>query len=260
MLASENNNNLNNLGIVFISPIIGLTKSMMDVFDPIVKEGAFVVGVDIFDDSYEKKTFWKVLKLTVLPGAYQRRIKFANSFPESRVFDKIEEGIKECLSRGKSKIVLGGMSGGFVFAGRVVQEPSDEEIKKHSVRNLKNHIVGLFGISPLIFYPQGVVRPAVKLEHIPPNIRTLLFICDDDEIVPEGTLEYAIDISEKYKNVETKCLNCEDFNNGLKPLKHNFFGGKDFIGFMKNRFWHPEAERCVLEHKMEFFKKMASYN
>lgn len=255
---SPKNIDLSNIGVVFVSPIIGLTKSMMNTFKPITERGAFVIGVDIFDDRYEKKTFWKVLKLTVLPGAYQRRIEFANSFPEYRVFDKIEDAIKQCLRQGKDKIILGGMSGGFIFAGRVVQETADEEIQIHKVRNFKKYINGLFGISPLIFYPQGVFRSDIKLEYIPHNIRTLLFFCDDDEIIPPGTLKYAVNISMKYNHIRVKCFNCEEFNNKSKPLKHNFFGGKDFVGLMRNRFWHPEAEKYVIDHEIKFLEEIVN--
>lgn len=248
---------LDNIGIVFVSPIVGITGSLIRTFRPVVDRGVAIEYVDIFDDNYEKKTFWKVIKLTILPGAHSRRIAFANSFPEHRVFDKIRNAIKKLAHEGKTKIVLGGMSGGFIFAARVIQSPPDHEIQNHDVLNFKHHVKGLFGISPLIFYPPGVIRPDIKLNLIPSHIRTLLFFCDGDDMIPIGTMKYAMTIARKLNHIRVRCLNCVEFSNKSKPIRHQFFGGRDFIGPLKNPFWHPEAEACALNLKLDFLEEIS---
>jgi dienelactone hydrolase len=244
-------NDLSKIGIIFISPIIGLTPSMMAAFQPLIKQGIPVVGIDIFHDSGKKKTFWKILSLTMLPGAHSRRIAFANSFPEHKVFDAIESAIKQLIQQGREQIVIGGMSGGFILASRVVQSPPDHEIENHHVRKLKGHVIGLFGISPLIFYPKEMKRPSAHLKSIPSNIRTLLFFGDNDKIIPPKTLAYAKDTLKTHSNIQVKVLYREEFG---KPIQHQFFGGKDFMGPMKNPFWNQEAEKYVITDIENFLK------
>ena len=248
--------NLSDIGIVFVGPIIGITPSLIAAFNPIIDKGASLIGVDIFDDSYEKKTFWKIIKLTMHPHAHSNRIKFANSFPEHKVFNKITAAIKQLIEQGKKKIVLGGMSGGFIFAGRVVQSPPDQEVLSHSVYELRHHIVGLFGISPLIFYPPGVHRPDVSLDLIPLNIRTLLFFSDGDDIIPPDTIEYAESMAKAYKHIKIRHLKCGEFSVKSKKIKHQYFGGRDFIGPIKNVFWHPEAEARTIDITHALLKEL----
>ena len=247
------------MGIIFISPIIGLTRSLMDTFKPLTERGAHVIGVDIFDEHSEKKTFWKVLGLTMLPGANSRRVAFANTYNEDIVFDKIEAAIQKLQDLGKKRIVVGGMSGGFIFAARAVQDPADLEIQDHAVRKQRGRVHGLFGISPLIFYPHGVYRPDIRLDRIPQSIPTILFFANEDDILPSGTIEYALQISKTHSNIRVHCLDCSAYGEE-KPIRHQFFGGEDFIWRIKNAFWHPQAERHVLQIKTEFLKEIARYN
>jgi len=246
------NSDLSSIGIVFIGPIIGLTPSLMNTFRPLENQGASIIGVDIFGDDYEKKSFWKILKLTMLPGSHSRRISFANSFLEHKVFDKIESAIRQLVHQGKTKIILGGMSGGFTFAARVIQSPPDHEIEKHTVRKWKNYVTGLFGVSPLIFYPEGIHRPYTHLESIPSHVKTLLFFGDQDTVIPPGTREHAEDKTRTCSNIQVKSLGREEFGKKSKPIKHQFFGGKDFVGPLKNPFWYPEVETYVV-HELENF-------
>lgn len=252
--------NLNDIGIVFVGPIIGITPSLINTFKPIIDKGASLIGVDIFDDSYEKKTFWKIIKLTMHPRAHANRIRFANAFPEHKVFDKIRDAINQLIQQGKNKIVLGGMSGGFVFVGRVLQSPPDQEILEHDVYDLRHHVIGLFGISPIIFYPPGVHRPDVSLDLIPFNIRTLLFFSDGDDIIPPGTMEYVESVAKAYPHIKSRYLKCEEFSNKSKSIKHQYFGGHDFVRPLKNVFWHPEAEACTINMTHALLKELATLN
>ena len=252
------NGDLGDIGIVFVGPIIGVTPSLIEAFKPITDKGASLIGVDIFDDSYEKKTFWKIIKLTMHPRAHLNRISFANTFPEYKVFDKIKDAIIKLTQQGKKKIVLGGMSGGFIFAGRVLQSPPDQEVLNHDVYELRHQVVSLLGISPLIFYPPGVHRPDVSLDLIPFNIRTLLFFSDGDDIIPPGTVEYAESVAKVYNHIKVKHLKCEEFSTKLKKIKHQYFGGRDFVGPIKNVFWHPEAEACTIDMTHALLKELAS--
>lgn len=248
---------LSDTGIIFISPIVGITNSLMDTLKPFEDLGIPVVEIDIFGD-YEEKTFWKILKLTALPGSHSRRISFANSFPEHRVFDKIKKGADYLISKGRKNIVLGGMSGGFIFASRIAQEIPDNEIRNHEVQQIKNYVIGVFGISPLIFYPQGVFRQDTRLDHIPPRVRALLFFGDRDEIIPRGTIEYAEAASEIYHYIHVKVLKGSDFGDKVGSIHHQFFGGRDFVGPLKNVFWHPQAEKATLKMIIKFLEDISS--
>lgn len=257
---SQKQGSMNDIGVIFVSPIVGLTTSLMDSFKPLIDRGVSVIGVDIFGEDYEKKTFWKIVKLTILPGAHSRRISFANSFPEHKIFDKIEDATRTLVDQGKNKIVLGGMSGGFVFAARVAQSPPDHEIRNHTVQELKHRIVGLFGISPLLFYPQGVHRPDVKLHQIPSRVQTILFFGNNDSFLPPGTIKHAKEATKMNKHIQVKTLIQKEFGNKSKPVRHQFFGGEDFVGPLKNMFWHPEAEALVLDKMYTFLQKITSLN
>lgn len=248
---------LNDIGIVFVGPIIGITPSLLNTFKPIIDKGAALIGVDIFDDSYERKTFWKIIKLTMHPKARSNRIKFANAFPEHKVFDKIRDAINQLLLQGKKKIVLGGMSGGFIFAGRIVQSPPDQAVREHGVYELRHHVVGLFGISPLIFYPPGVERPDVSLKLIPAKIRTLLFFSDGDDIIPPGTRENAELMAKTHGHIKVRQLKRGEFSNKSKSIKHQYFGGRDFIRPLKNVFWHPEAEARTMDMVHVLLRELA---
>lgn len=237
--------NLKDVGVIFVSPIIGMTEGLIRAFDPLTERGASIIGVDIYGDDYEKKTFLKVLKLTILPGANPRIIKFANEFPEHKVFDKIATAILKFIEM-KKKIFIGGMSGGFIYAARIVQTPPDEEISTHNVLDFRKHVLGLFGISPLIFYPRQIHRPGVQLDCIPANIKTKLFFGDSDSIIPAGTIEYANKISQELEHIDTHNLRSEFFKYKPNSIRHQFFGGSDFIWPLKNPFWRPEAESHVI--------------
>lgn len=257
MINFSSNNDLSDIGIVFVGPIIGITPSLIHTFKPITDNGASLIGIDIFDDSYEKKTFWKIIKLTMHPRAHSNRIRFANAFPEHKVFDKIRDAINQLIRQGKKKIVLGGMSGGFIFVGRIVQSPPDQEVREHSVYELRHHVVGLFGVSPLIFYPPGVQRPDVSLNLIPFNIRTLLFFSDGDDIIPPGTRENAESTAKTYSHIKVRHLKCGEFPNKSKSIKHQYFGGRDFVRPLKNVFWHPEAEACTIDMVHALLRELA---
>ena len=248
-------NSLSNVGIVFVSPIVGLTPSLSASFQPLIDEGATYIGIDIFDAVRKPKTFWKILGLTMLPGAHKRRIAFANTFEERRVFDRIEEAIRELRAKGK-KVVLGGMSGGFIFVSRIVQNTSDSELAGHPVRELAEYVVGLFGISPLIYYPLGVYRPDTRLDAIPAHMPTILFFADGDDIIPPGTVKYAEEASNELPNIAVHFLRRHDFHAPM-PLKHQYFGGPDFVSPLTNIFWHPPAEKYTIDLKYDFLKKIA---
>src|SRR5438309_29251 len=113
------------IGIVFVGPIVGFPPSLALTLDALAANGATVEGVDIFEGQRMKKSTWKILGLTALPRSHPRRITFANSYDEQRLFTIIRERIERLKVQGKKKIFLGGMSGGFIFAARMAEYPPD---------------------------------------------------------------------------------------------------------------------------------------
>lgn len=233
------------VGIVFICPIIGLTRSLSETFSFFRKRGFPVEMVDIVHEN-EKRSFWKVLTLVALPGAHKRRIDFGNKYDESKLFIRVYESICRLQKGGYTRIVLGGMSGGFIFASRVAQLPHDDELEGGRWQSIHPNIVGVFGVSPLLFYPAGVQRRPANPERIPTHIPVILVWGQDDQIVPIGTIEYGFSLAQKYTNITSKVLRRSDFKEKRK-IRHQFFGGKDFNGPLHNIFWHAAAEKVALE-------------
>src|SRR3989344_724405 len=95
------------VGIIFVSPIIGIAPSMLATFHPLVDRGAEIRGVDIFEGHYGKKTLWKLMRLTLLPRAHQYRVAFANALDEDVVFKKINSVIERFSDEGRTNIILG---------------------------------------------------------------------------------------------------------------------------------------------------------
>lgn len=233
---------LNEVGIIFVGPIIGVPESLDKTFDHLRNEGATVITIDIFNVLKKKKGLLQILGLTLLPGSHKRRVSFANKYPEKKVFAEIFKIYKQLKEQGIDKIVLGGMSGGFIFASRLTQIPPDTEIDASTYSSMKEDIIGLIGISPIIYYPQEVKRKGADLKKIPENIKTQLFFGDSDTIVPEGTVNYAKKIATSKKNISTYIFMSDNFNQ-RGGIKHQYFGGDGYVGKLKNIFWHPEAEK-----------------
>src|SRR5258708_2478649 len=97
------------IGIIFVSSIIGLSPSVISAFDVLKAKGVAIEGVDIFEGQNIEKGFWKILGLTALPGSHARRVKFANNFDENRLFEIISARIEKLKNQGKKNIILGGM-------------------------------------------------------------------------------------------------------------------------------------------------------
>ncbi len=254
---SENNLPYEDIGIVFISPIIGMPDSLLDTFNPLVKQGMKIEGVDIWEGQNFKKSLWSILRLTILPGSNQKRINFANKYDEQVLFEKISEKIEKLKSKGIKKIILGGMSGGFIFASRLAQIPIEDELAKYASVT-QSLLKGVFGVSPLIFYPPDVKSSSANLKLIPSSIPVLLIWGDADTIIPKGTIEHAKDLSKDLKNLKSLIVRGSDV--GLKDgtIRHQFFGGVDFVKPLKNVFWNKKAEDIVLENIQDFINKASS--
>lgn len=234
------------VGIVFVGPIIGMPPSLLGAFAPLVELGVAIEGVDIFDGQVAQRSVGTVLGMTVFPGAHKRRVRFANAFDEALLFAHVWQSIARLKSRGCTRVILGGMSGGFIFASRVAQSPRDPELGAVSGTSALP-IAGLFGISPLVFYPPEVTRLGADLELIPSNVPTVLIWGDGDDIVPGGTIEHCERIAQKHGHL--RCRTILGPQVGVKPgrVRHQFFGGKDFIGPLTNAFWNQQAERLAIE-------------
>jgi hypothetical protein len=239
--------NFKNIGVVFVGPIIGLPPSLLAVFDPLKERVIGIEGVDILEGQHIKKNLRTILSLTVLPGSHQKRIILANNYNEKLLFEMIVEKIERLKKHGKTKIIIGGMSGGFIFASRLTQAPSDDEAEPYAAK-IRPLIKGLFGISPLLFYPSGVLQHGAALESIPSEIPTILVWGDDDLIIPKGTIPYAERISREHINIKYRIIK--------GGVKHQFFGGKDFIKPLTNRYWDTEAEKIALQEIEELIKKV----
>ncbi|HUZ93209.1 MAG TPA: hypothetical protein VNG29_04405 [Candidatus Paceibacterota bacterium] len=220
--------------IVFISPIVGLPPSLLGSFNALAKRGIIIEGIDIFEGQHVAKSSWKILGLTALPGANARRIAFANAYDEPKFFTVLRERIAALKARGAGEIILGGMSGGFIFAARQIAESPDAAVK------------GLFGVSPLIFYPPGVFQKSADLEKIPAGMPVVLVWGDGDTIVPAGTVAYAERLAKDRANIRTRVIRGPEAGAKEGKLAHQFFGGKDFVGKMKNVFWNAAAEKIAL--------------
>lgn len=238
--------NYKDIGILFISPIIGLPPSLIAAFDVLKKQGVKIDGVDIFEGQNIKKNAWKILGLTVFPGSHKRRIQFANQYDERRLFEIITGKIDKLKAQGITKIILGGMSGGFIFAARMAHIPPDSEIAPYALR-CQPFIKGLFGISPLILYPADVMRKGSDLGLIPFHIPTLLIWGDADTIVPEGTIAHSQKHAEKSKHIKCLVIKGSDVGRKNGSIKHQFFGGKDFVKPLTNIYWNASAEKKALE-------------
>jgi len=241
------------VGIVFIGPIIGLPPSILAAFDDLRKEGVDIEGVDIFEGQKIKKNLLTVLGLTIFPGSHKRRVAFANSFDEKRLFKIILEKVNTLKKAGKKKIILGGMSGGFIFAARMAHQPPDQEIEPFA-KQVQKDIKALFGISPLIFYPSAVKQKGADLDLLPAHIPTLMIWGDADQIIPEGTIEHAQNYSQKSSHIKSYVIRGSDINKKDQTIKHQFFGGKDFIKPLKNIYWDALAEKIALEKINDLIK------
>lgn len=234
------------VGIVFVGPIIGMPPSLLDAFAPLVERGLAIEGVDIFEGRTVRRSMRTVLGMTMLPGAHTRRVRFANTFDEALLFGHIRHRIERLKERGCSRLILGGMSGGFIFASRVAQSPSDPEIdSSHGSPALP--IAGLFGISPLVFYPPGVTRLGADLTLVPSSVPTALIWGDGDDIVPVGTIEHCERIAQQYDHVHCRTIRGPQVGVKEGRVRHQFFGGRDFIGPLRNTFWNERAERLAIE-------------
>ncbi|GEM_PF-2834817 len=234
------------VGILFVGPIIGLPPSLISAFDVFKERGIGIEGVDIFEGQNIKKNLSTILGLTILPGSQKRRIEFANNYNERHLFEVILNKISSLKARGKKRIIIGGMSGGFIFASRMVQVPPDRDAASYALK-AKPFISGLFGISPLIFYPSGVFQKGADLESIPSHVPTTLIWGDADTIVPKGTIAYGQRISQKKVHVKCRVIRGSEAGSKDGKLKHQFFGGKDFIKPLTNVYWNPKAEGIALE-------------
>jgi hypothetical protein len=246
---------LENIGIVFVSPIVGLPPSLVSVFDPLGAAGVDFEGVDIFERQNFKKDAWTVLGLTMIPGSHKRRIRFANNFNESLVFEMMREKMEALRERGKTKIILAGMSGGFVFASRMAQVPLEKEIAPFAAA-VSASIKALFGISPIVFYPPGVVQKGANLELIPLHIPTTLIWGDGDHIIPSGTIEYCEGISHKKSNKQCRIIHGPEVGLKAGGVKHQFFGDRDFIGPLKNVYWNKRAEHIAYEEIVKLIDRV----
>jgi hypothetical protein len=234
------------IGIVFVGPIVGLPPSLVRVFDPLRAAGVGFEGVDIFERQNFKKDAWTILGLTMFPGSHNRRIRFANNFNESPVFEMIREKIEALKTRGKTKIILAGMSGGFVFASRMAQVPLESEVAPFALP-VSASIKGLCGVSPIVFYPPGVLRIGSNLALIPEHIPTVLIWGDGDHIIPRGTIEYCENVSRSRSNMLCRVIHGPEVGLKAGSVQHQFFGGRDFIGPLKNIHWDKKAENIARE-------------
>ena len=251
--------NYNNIGIVFIGPIIGLPPSLMSTFSMLKEYGVDIEGVDIWENQDLKKNLWNILRLTILPGSHKKRIHFANNFNEKKLFELILKKIDILKNKGKGKIILGGMSGGFIFASRIIEKPLTDEIPQYA-HKIQPLIKGLFGISPLIFYPLEVTKKSANLELIPKNIPTILIWGDNDIIIPKGTITLGEEISRKNTAIKSIIIHGPEVGMKNQSIKHQFFGGKDFIKPFSNIFWNEKAEKIASNHLNNLIKKINAEN
>jgi pimeloyl-ACP methyl ester carboxylesterase len=234
------------VGIVFVGPIIGMPPSLLQSFAPLTELGIAIEGVDIFEGQTVQRNMRTVLGMTMLPGAHKRRVRFANAFDEALLFGHIRQRIERLKERGRTRLIFGGMSGGFIFASRLVQSPPDAELDASTVSSAKS-AAGLFGVSPLVFYPPEVTRLGADLALVPSGIPTTLIWGDGDDIVPDGTIEKCESVARQHPDL--RCQTIRGPQVGVKEgrVKHQFFGGRDFIGPLKNAFWNERAERLAIE-------------
>lgn len=242
------------LGVIFVSPIIGMPPSLLEAFEPLRDRGIDFEGVDIFDGQDTPRNVRTILGLTMLPRSHERRIRFANGFDEARLFRKMQEKIDTLRGRGRTRIVLGGMSGGFIYASRMAQAPADPELLS-SIGPSSPCIAGLFGISPLVSYPAGVTRLAADLTRIPPNVPTALIWADGDHIVPSGTIECCEGISQQRGHI--RCCVIHGHEVGVKDgrVRHQFFGGRDFIGPFSNVYFNQRAQDRAIEELLQLIDR-----
>jgi len=233
------------MGMIFIGPIIGLPKSIVKTFDPFRKKGLRVECINIFENQHEKPGLLKILSLTVMPNSAQNRITFANTYNEEILFKNISSRIEKLISEGCKNIFLGGMSGGFIFVSRIAQFPQDKLAAKYTSKYLP-FIKGIFGVSPLIFYPNQVSQIGANLSLIQKNIPALLIWGDSDQIIPTSTIPHCEKISLRFPNINCRVIKGTEVGKKNKTLKHQFFGGRDFVSFIKNIFWNKEAEKIAL--------------
>jgi hypothetical protein len=245
------------VGVVFISPIIGLSDSMISTFDTLKEHGMDVEVIDTWEVQGMKKNLWDILRLTAFPGNHKKRIEFTNNYNEHRLFEVILGKIDDMIARGKKKIILGGMSSGFIFSSRIVQISLDDDLIPRA-QKIKPFIRGLFGISPLIFYPQGVFKKGADLELIPSHIPTTLIWGDFDIEIPKETISHSQKISENSDNIKSLVIRGSDVGFKDGSIRHQFFGGKDFIKPLKNIFWNPKAEAIVINNIYDFIKNIDS--
>lgn len=247
------------IGIIFIGPIIGMPKSLIAAFDFLKENGAMVETVDVWDGQKLKKNLWRILRLTILPGSHKQRVKFANSYNEEVLFENIVNKIRSLKAHNKKKIILGGMSGGFVFASRLAQMPLHNDLTKYE-DELRPFIKGIFGVSPIIFYPAGVNRSSANLELIPSHIPTTLIWGDADYIIPEGTINHSHNISKKNGNIKNVVISGKEVGHKNGSIRHQFFGGEDFVKPLKNIFWNKKAEKMAIDHLHDLIKRIALTN
>jgi hypothetical protein len=234
------------VGIVFVGPIIGMPPSLLGAFAPLAERGVAIEGVDIFEGQTVRRNMRTVLGMTMLPGAHKRRVRFANAFDEALLFGHIRRRIELLKQRGCTRIILGGMSGGFIFASRMVQSPPDPELGSSPVSSA-HPIAALFGISPLVFYPPEVMRIGADLALVPSSVPVALIWGDGDDIVPSGTIEHCERIARQYEHLHCRTIDGPQVGVKEGRVKHQFFGGRDFIGPMKNAFWNEQAQRLAIE-------------
>jgi len=234
------------VGIVFVGPIIGMPPSLLDAFAPLTKLGIAIEGVDIFEGQTVRRNLRTVLGMTMLPGAHKRRVRFANAFDEALLFGNIRQRIERLKEGGRTRLILGGMSGGFIFASRMVQSPPDAELSSNPAP-FAYPIAGLFGISPLVFYPPGVTRLGADLALVPSNVPTVLIWGDGDDIVPSGTIEHCERLEQQGAHLHCQTIRGPQVGVKEGRVRHQFFGGRDFIGPLKNAFWNESAQRIAIE-------------
>jgi hypothetical protein len=243
--SSGRSTSLARVGVVFVGPIIGLPPSLIAAFSVLRARGAGIEGVDIFEGQVVEKSFWKILGLTALPGSHARRVSFANRYDERRLFENIVLRIEALRAQGKTRIILGGMSGGFIFASRLAQVPPDEDTAPYAA-GIQPSIKGIFGVSPFIFYPAEVLRDGAELERVPPRIPVSLVWGDADTVVPMGTVAYAERVARDHPHIVCRVIRGSEVGARDGTIRHQFFGGRDFVRPFTNAYWNPAAERIAL--------------
>lgn len=255
----EPQNAYNDIGIVFIGPIVGLPASLISTFDTFKKRGIDVETVDIWEGQNIKKNLWNILRLTIFPGNHKRLVQFANNYNEHKLFEIILNKIDKLKTQGSEKIILGGMSGGFIFASRIVQISLDGDLVPHA-QKIQHFIKGLFGISPLVFYPPDVLQRSADLKFIPSHIPTILIWGDADTIIPKETITHSQEISKNHNNIKSFVIRGSDVGRKDRSIRHQFFGGRDFIRPLKNIFWNPKAETLAIDYIYDLIKSINPKN